>query len=122
MYIGIAAHVYAAAPGGLRYDGDMSNLERSSVGNGMWLRQSCAHLIDSDEARYTVDLLRRCRRLPEDAADLEVAGGSDARTENVDDTDIIRFYEKCGFVCEGVERDASLSGGDWQSDVLMSIL
>jgi ribosomal-protein-alanine N-acetyltransferase len=34
----------------------------------------------------------------------------------------IACYEKCGFVREGVEREGALIGGEWQSDVLMSIL
>jgi RimJ/RimL family protein N-acetyltransferase len=34
----------------------------------------------------------------------------------------IACYEKCGFVREGVVREGVLIDGDWQSDVLMSIL
>ncbi len=34
----------------------------------------------------------------------------------------IACYEKCGFVREGVEREGAWIGGQWQSDVIMSIL
>lgn len=34
----------------------------------------------------------------------------------------IACYEKCGFVQEGIERDGVFIGGEWQSDVMMSIL
>jgi ribosomal-protein-alanine N-acetyltransferase len=34
----------------------------------------------------------------------------------------IACYRKCGFVEEGRERDSVLIGGEWHSDVLMSIL
>ncbi len=34
----------------------------------------------------------------------------------------IRAYEKCGFVREGVEREAALVDGRWHNDVLMAIL
>lgn len=34
----------------------------------------------------------------------------------------IAVYEKCGFVREGVERESALVAGEWQSDVVMSIL
>ena len=34
----------------------------------------------------------------------------------------IRAYEKCGFVSEGVEREAALIDGEWEDDVFMSIL
>ena len=34
----------------------------------------------------------------------------------------ISCYEKCGFVQEGVEREGAFIGGEWHSDVLMSML
>ena len=34
----------------------------------------------------------------------------------------IFWYEKCGFVREGIEREGAWIGGQWQSDVIMSIL
>jgi [ribosomal protein S5]-alanine N-acetyltransferase len=34
----------------------------------------------------------------------------------------IRCYEKCGFVREGVEREGALVEGNWETDVMMSIL
>lgn len=34
----------------------------------------------------------------------------------------IAAYEKCGFVREGVERDGAFIAGEWQTDVIMSIL
>lgn len=57
--IGVAAHICAAAPGGKRYDPNMSKEERSSIENGIWLCQSCSKLIDSDERKYTVEILRK---------------------------------------------------------------
>jgi ribosomal-protein-alanine N-acetyltransferase len=34
----------------------------------------------------------------------------------------IRCFEKCGFVREGVEREGALVEGQWETDVMMSIL
>ena len=34
----------------------------------------------------------------------------------------IACYEKCGFVKEGVEREGAYIAGEWQSDIMMSIL
>lgn len=34
----------------------------------------------------------------------------------------IRCYEKCGFEKEGVEREGAFIAGQWESDVIMSIL
>ena len=56
--IGVAAHICAASEGGPRYDAEMTSTERKSVGNGIWLCQSCSKLIDSDVNKYTVELLK----------------------------------------------------------------
>jgi len=37
-------------------------------------------------------------------------------------TRAIRCYEKCGFVREGIERDSVLIDGEWNDDLIMSIL
>ncbi len=57
--IGVAAHICAAAPGGKRYDRSMTTDQRKSILNGIWLCQTCAKLVDSDEKRYTVDVLHK---------------------------------------------------------------
>ncbi len=49
--IGVAAHITAAAPGGPRYDAGLSEEERKSAQNGVWLCQTCAKLIDNDPKR-----------------------------------------------------------------------
>ncbi len=38
------------------------------------------------------------------------------------DSRAIRAYEKCGFVREGVEREAACVGGVWHVDVMMAAL
>ena len=70
--IGVAAHICAAAPGGKRYDANMTRAERMGIHNGIWLCQSCSKLIDSDDLRYTVDLLYKWKRLSEEASILEL--------------------------------------------------
>lgn len=72
--IGVAAHICAAAPGGKRYDFDMSERERRDIRNGIWLCQSCAKLIDSDDARYTVELLLAWKEQAEAETAFELAG------------------------------------------------
>ncbi len=63
--IGEAAHICAAAPGGKRYDINMSPDERSSYQNGIWLCRNCAAMIDRDEDYYTVNLLHAWKHLAE---------------------------------------------------------
>ena len=59
IIIGVAAHICAAAAGGKRYDPNMTPEQRSAIENGIWLCSDCAKLIDSDEQRYTVGLLKK---------------------------------------------------------------
>ncbi|ARV61993.1 hypothetical protein BZZ01_28220 [Nostocales cyanobacterium HT-58-2] len=70
--IGVAAHTTAASPGGPRFDPTLSPGERKSLGNGIWLCQNCAKLIDSDEKRYSVGLLQEWKKLSEQAALLDI--------------------------------------------------
>lgn len=68
LNIGVAAHITAASLRGPRYDGGLSPEERKSATNGIWLCQNCAKLVDNDENRYTVDVLRQWKARSEEAA------------------------------------------------------
>jgi tetratricopeptide (TPR) repeat protein len=68
LNIGVAAHIAAASTGGPRYASSQSKSERSSIENGIWLCQNCAKLVDSDEARFTVAVLRQWKTAAEGAA------------------------------------------------------
>jgi hypothetical protein len=70
--IGVAAHITAASAGGPRYDPRLSTEERKSPENGIWLCQNCAKLVDNDEHRYNVGLLKKWKRSSEDAALSEI--------------------------------------------------
>ncbi len=56
--VGVAAHITAASPGGPRFEVSLSEKERASVTNGIWLCQNCAKLVDSDVARFSPSVLR----------------------------------------------------------------
>lgn len=73
---GVAAHIAAAARLGKRYDASMTPEERSSVNNGIWLCQNCAKLVDSDDDRFTVELLRRWKADAEGKADRSILTNS----------------------------------------------
>lgn len=92
--IGVAAHICAAAPGGKRYDANMTPAERKDIHNGIWLCQSCSKLIDSDDLRYTVDLLHKWKRLSEEATILELETLSPAQNTEQDKA-LIKFYVQC---------------------------
>lgn len=74
LNIGVAAHITAASRLGPRYDESLSQSERQSVNNAIWLCQNCAKLIDNDEARYNTDVLRKWKRSAEEAALREIEG------------------------------------------------
>lgn len=71
--IGVAAHICAAAPGGPRYDANMSADERKDISNCIWMCQNHARLIDTDETKYTVALLRQWKQEAEESASAALA-------------------------------------------------
>ncbi len=66
--VGVAAHITGASSGGPRYDASLTPEERSAVSNGIWLCQTCAKLVDDDELRFTVEVLRDWKARAEAAA------------------------------------------------------
>jgi hypothetical protein len=47
---------------------NLTQAQRAAIKNGIWLCQTCSKLIDSDEQRYTMDLLRQWKTLAEQEA------------------------------------------------------
>jgi len=72
---GVAAHICAAAPGGPRYDKNMTVAERRSIENCIWLCQTHSKLIDTDEKTYTVETLRKWKADAELCASKALANG-----------------------------------------------
>ena len=60
LYIGEAAHICAASPGGARYDANMSPEDRKSASNAVFLCSNCATMIDKNLGiDFSVELLKR---------------------------------------------------------------
>jgi hypothetical protein len=70
--IGVAAHITAASPDGPRYDPGLAPEQRTSPENGIWLCQSCGKLVDNDEARYRVEVLKDWKEHAESTAAREL--------------------------------------------------
>jgi hypothetical protein len=68
LSVGVAAHITAAAPGGPRYNSNLSEEQRKSSENGIWLCQNCAKLVDNDPLRFAEDLLRHWKQAAEQCA------------------------------------------------------
>lgn len=67
IFLGVGAHITAASPGGPRYDATLTPGQRSSIGNGIFLCQACAAMIDKNGGRdFGIELLRRWKSEHED--------------------------------------------------------
>lgn len=73
--IGVAAHITAASPRGPRYDPNISPEKRKSHSNGIWLCQTHAKMIDSDESHFTVKKLIKWKYMAEKRAFLDIVSG-----------------------------------------------
>jgi hypothetical protein len=95
LNVGVAAHISAASKGGPRYDSSLDPTERRSIENAVWLCQNCAKLIDNDDQRYTVDLLRQWKRVSEEAARLAIESPAAEPRAPLSDADLIGFFAQC---------------------------
>jgi hypothetical protein len=73
--VGVAAHITAASVGGPRYDPSLTTEQRTDISNGIWLCCDCGKLIDSDEAKYTPDLLRKWKADKEAELEAQIKSG-----------------------------------------------
>lgn len=65
---GVAAHITAASPGGPRFDPSLSQQQRCSADNGIWVCTQHGREIDGDSSGFSVGLLRGLKGVCEDAA------------------------------------------------------
>lgn len=60
VFLGKAAHITAASPGGARYDPSLTTEQRRSIRNGIFLCPGCADKIDKNKGiDYPVELLQK---------------------------------------------------------------
>ena len=63
LYIGVAAHITAAAEGGPRHDATLTADQRRSIDNGIYLCSTCSVMIDKNGGvDFPADLLRDWKR------------------------------------------------------------
>ncbi len=111
--IGVAAHITAASPGGPRYSADLSSEDRKGIENGIWLCQFCAKLVDNDEGRYSVNLLRQWKVESEIRAlkDVESATSISLPHRDFRDATHIGTYEDVSVT--DCERHGKLAAPSW---------
>jgi hypothetical protein len=76
LNMGRAAHITAASAGGPRFDPLLTQQQRRSIENAIWLCPNCAGLIDADEKRFTTVVLREWKQRAEDSAAQALRAGS----------------------------------------------
>jgi hypothetical protein len=123
LNVGVAAHITAASPGGPRYDASLTQEERKGIGNGIWLCQSCAKLVDNDESRYTKALLVKWKQDAEQDALREIESATQALdSKNTEIAYVAQQSQRmrgptkcpeCGRSMENVGADPS-KPPDWQ--------
>lgn len=70
--IGIAAHITAASLSGPRYETSLTEKQRKSLENGIWLCSNCSIAIDKDVDRHPVELLKKWKQEAEELARQEM--------------------------------------------------
>ena len=98
--IGVAAHITAASPTGPRFDPALSADDRAGIDNGIWLCQNCAKLIDNDDRRFSVRVLRDWKSAAERYASDQVG-----RTAKLTGSDIGSVVSARPEMMNGLDRD-----------------
>jgi hypothetical protein len=73
VLIGVAAHITAASAGGPRFDCSLTESQRKSPRNAIWLCGNCSKLIDSDPDAYPVHVLLSWKEAAEALAARKIA-------------------------------------------------
>ena len=81
--IGVAAHLIAASNGGPRANHQASELEIKGIDNGIWLCSNCSSLIDKDETKYTIELLKSWKKNAELYAGSLISSSQIVHTEKI---------------------------------------
>ena len=88
IMLGEASHICAAAPGGPRFDAGMSEAERRSAKNGIWMCKLHGTSVDSDDPKFTVELLRAWKKHAEEHSHRSVLYNEAARPAKVSEGEL----------------------------------
>ncbi|WP_373496149.1 hypothetical protein [Aquiflexum sp.] len=92
LKVGIAAHITAASPNGPRFDPNLTEAERTSIENGIWLCPNCSILIDKDPLSFPKTLLLEWKSESEKEALQKLKGKKNEGTRPRIQIDLIRNY------------------------------
>lgn len=75
--IGEAAHIFGARIGSKRFNNNMTDYARSEITNSIWLCRNCHKLIDSDDLRYSTNILFAWREKHEEFISSSLGNNTD---------------------------------------------
>lgn len=90
VMLGEASHICAAAPGGPRYDAEMSEAERRSANNGIWMCKLHGTSIDTHDPKFTVELLRGWKKQAHERSHRSVLYNEAARSAKASKGDLAK--------------------------------
>lgn len=90
IMLGEASHICAAAPGGPRYDAGMSEAERRSAKNGIWMCKLHAKSVDSEDPKFTVEMLRCWKKQAEEHSHRSVLYNDATRPAKISKGDLAK--------------------------------
>jgi hypothetical protein len=97
--------------------------ERTSVDNGIWLCQTCASLVDRDEQRFTVDILKGWKATAEAAASTEVGKTSQPIQQRLQkDQSNVQAVPVSAELVEAVRRATLEALAPWSAGVRGKVL
>ena len=97
--VGQACHICAAALNGPRYDETMSEKDRKSIENCIWMCDTHAKLIDADEYKYPVSILKEWKANAEKAAAENIANYKFSKEQLKDENSLAIIFD--GLIKEG---------------------
>lgn len=102
--VGEAAHIYGARSLAARFDEQMSDTDRASISNAIWLCRNCHKTVDADAGRYPAELLFEWRRAHEDEISTNL-GKSGAILRIKIQSKKISEFEDCSYLSQQIVID-----------------
>lgn len=99
-----AAHIYGARQGERRYRLEMTDVERATITNGIWLCRNCHGEIDRDPQRFPAELLFQWKALHEANILSEIGSSGEKLRSSVERDRMAPFSHLPAFI-RGVIRD-----------------
>ncbi len=111
IMLGEASHICAAAPGGPRFDAGMSDAERRSAKNGIWMCKLHGTSVDSHDPKFTVELLRGWKAQAEERSHRGVLYNDAGRPAKVSEGELAKRLHAAA----ATDVDAFRRSGKWPS-------